>query len=67
MLKFLLLILLGAGLFYYGWDKDKPSVTLEDPIVTLEEGLAAIRSQGSCSAQELAEIAEKDPKLSKRL
>lgn len=61
MFKFLLAALILSSLAYFGWDRYlKP----QEP--TVEERIATIRALASCTAQELAELAEANPKLVER-
>ena len=61
MLKFLLTLLLISTVGYYGWNHFQ-----KKPDATPEEKIALIRSQASCTAVELGELAESHPKLVER-
>jgi hypothetical protein len=61
MLKFLLPLLLVSAIGYYSWNHFQKT-----PEPTPEEKIALIRSQASCTALELGELAESHPKLVER-
>jgi hypothetical protein len=61
MLKILLALLAMSAAGYYGWNHLQKT-----PEVTPQERIAIIRSQATCTAKELGELAEIEPKLLQR-
>jgi hypothetical protein len=61
MLKILLALFAMSAAGYYGWNHIQKT-----PEATPQERIATIRSQASCTAKELGELAESEPKLLER-
>ncbi len=61
MFKLLLATILLASASYWGWKKLTP------PPLTVEEKISAVLNQGGCSAEELADLSDRNPHAVERI